>query len=59
MYNVSKETVASAVFEAFHKDISSDDFKLYGPGDTDHFYITHTETERTFKFQVTETTKDK
>lgn len=54
---MNKEDVANKVFEAFHKNSDSDDFNLYEPGNSDHFYLEEIETGAQWRVSVIDVVK--
>lgn len=52
-----RNAVAEDIFEAFYADLVSDRYKCYGPGETDHFFVEHSKSGKTFKIQVMESDK--
>lgn len=54
MYNPSPEQMAHKLFEVWMKDVESDSFDNFEPGETNHFWLRNTETGKEYKVVVTE-----
>lgn len=58
----TENDVAITVFEAYYRDVVSDDYRNYGPGTSDadyagnEFYLHHNESGKRFKITVEEVT---